>query len=97
MIASFRDRGTEDVFDGRRSRAARKTCPETIWPVARRKLDQLNRVTRLADLALPPGNRLESHKKERTGQHSIRINEQYRLCFRWENGDGHEVEITDYH
>lgn len=97
MIRSFRDRGTEDVFDGRRLRAARKTCPEAIWSVARRKLDQVNRVARLGDLALPPGNRLEPLRGARAGQHSIRINAQYRLCFRWENGDAYEVEITDYH
>lgn len=65
--------------------------------MARRKLDQLNRVTRLGDLAIPPGNRLESLKGQRAGQHSIRINDQFRICFRWENGDAHEVEITDYH
>ena len=97
MIRSFRDRGTEDVFDGRASRAARKVCPEVLWPVARRKLDQLNRVARLDLLAVPPGNRLERLKRERIGQHSIRINDQYRVCFRWESGHAHEVEITDYH
>jgi len=97
VIRSFRDRGTEDVFDGRASRAARKVCPEVLWPVARRKLDQLNRVARLDLLAVPPGNRLERLKRERIGQHSIRINDQYRVCFRWESGHAHEVEITDYH
>ena len=97
MIASFRDGGTEDVFDGRSSRAARKACPQSLWRVARRKLDQLNRVDRLQDLAVPPGNQLERLKRDRAGQHSIRINDQYRICFRWEAGDAHEVEITDYH
>jgi proteic killer suppression protein len=79
------------------SRAARKACPEVRWAVARRKLDQLNRVTRLDLLAVPPGNRLERLKRDRIGQHSIRINDQFRVCFRWESGYAHEVEITDYH
>lgn len=97
MIGSFRDRGSDDVFDGRDSRAARKVCPRSVWPVARRKLDQINRVRELRELAVPPGNRLERLKGDRTGQHSVRINEQYRVCFRWENGYAYEVEITDYH
>ena len=97
VISSFRDRGTEDVFDGRASKAALKVCPRVLWPVARRKLDQLNRVSRLLDLAVPPGNQLEPLKKDRIGQHSIRINDQFRICFRWEAGDAYEVEITDYH
>ena len=97
MIGSFRDRGSEDVFDGRDSRAARKVCPRSVWPVARRKLDQINRVRELRDLAVPPGNRLERLKGNRSGQQSIRINDQYRICFRWENGYAYEVEITDYH
>ena len=97
MIRSFRDRGTEDVFDGADTRAARRTCPRTLWTVARRKLDQINRVQELRELAVPPGNRLESLRGERRGQHSIRINDQYRICFRWEAGHADEVEITDYH
>lgn len=97
MIVSFRDSGSSDVFDGRDTRAARKACPRTLWPVARRKLDQLNRVSRLQDLAIPPGNRLERLKGARSEEYSIRINVQYRICFRWENGDVHQVEITDYH
>ena len=97
MIASFRDRGTEAIFDGRASRAARRQCPEALWAVARRKLDQLNRVRDLRELATPPGNRLEALGGNRRGQFSIRINEQYRICFRWESGHAYEVEITDYH
>jgi proteic killer suppression protein len=65
--------------------------------VARRKLDQVNRVRHLRDLSIPPGNRLEPLRGARQGQHSIRINDQYRICFRWEAGDAQEVEITDYH
>ena len=97
VIVPFRDRGAEDVFDGRASKAAHKACPRPLWPVARRKLDQVNRVSRLLDLAVPPGNQLESLKRDRVGQHSIRINDQYRICFRWEAGDAYEVEITNYH
>ena len=97
MIRSFRDRGTEDIFDGADTAAARRTCPRDLWPVARRKLDQVNRVRDLLELAVPPGNRLEQLRANRSGQHSIRINNQYRLCFRWEAGDAYEVEITDYH
>ena len=97
MIGSFRDRGSEDVFDGRDSRAARKVCPRSIWPVARRKLDQINRVREPHELAVPPGNRLERLKGDRAGQYSIRINEQYRICFWWEDSYAYEVEITDYH
>jgi proteic killer suppression protein len=97
MIRSFRDRGTEDVFDGADTRAARRKCPRAAWAIARRKLDQINRVRDLRELAVPPGNRLERLRGDRSGQYSIRINDQYRVCFRWENGYGDEVEITDYH
>jgi len=97
VIRSFRDRGTEDVFDGATSAAAERTCPKAIWAVARRKLDQVNRVREVRELSVPPGNRLEPLRGVRAGQHSIRINTQYRVCFRWEAGDAYEVEITDYH
>ena len=97
MIRSFANRGTEDVFDGTDTKAARATCPKSLWRIARRKLDQLNRVRDLEDLAIPPGNRLERLRRERAGQHSVRINDQYRVCFRWENGYATKVEITDYH
>ena len=97
VIGSFANRGTEDVFNGIGSAAARKTCSVALWPVARRKLDQLNRVRALGELAIPPGNHLERLKGKRTGQHSIRINEQYRICFRWEDGYAEDIEITDYH
>ena len=97
VIRSFRDRGSQDIFDGVASPAARRACPGTLWQVARRKLDQINRVKDLVELSVPPGNRLERLRGKRTGQHSIRINEQYRVCFRWEVGDAYEVEIEDYH
>ena len=96
MIKFFRDRGTEDIFDGPNSASARKKCPKDFWPSARRKLDQINRAAIVQDLAVPPGNRLEGLKGDREGQLCIRINDQYRVCFRWENGDAFDVEITDY-
>jgi toxin HigB-1 len=68
-----------------------------LWSVARRKLDQLNRVRTVEELKIPPGNRLERLRGDRAGQYSIRINEQYRLCFRWESGYADEVEVADYH
>jgi proteic killer suppression protein len=71
--------------------------PQELWPVVRRKLTQLNRVRDLRELAVPPGNRLEALAGKRKGQHSIRINQQYRVCFRWEGGYADEVEVTDYH
>jgi toxin HigB-1 len=94
MIQSFADRGTEDVFNGEDTKAARKTCPQSVWPVAIRKLTQINAVSAREHLAGPPGNRL---KGARSGQHSIRINDQYRVCFRWADDGAHDVEITDYH
>ena len=81
MILSFKDRGTEDIFDGDDSKNARKVCPINLWSVARRKLDQLNAAVSLNDLKIPPGNRLEALQSDREGQHSIRVNNQYRICF----------------
>jgi proteic killer suppression protein len=97
VIRSFRGRGTEDVYNGADTPAARKVCPRQIWGIARRKLDQVNRVKTLPELSVPPGNHLERLVGDRKGQHSIRINDRFRVCFRWEAGDAHEVEITDYH
>jgi len=97
MIVSFHDRGTEDIFNGENMDAARRTCPEAIWKVTRRKLDQINQAVRLADLAAPPANRLELLRGDRRGQYSIRINAQYRVCFRWTGQGAEDVEITDYH
>jgi proteic killer suppression protein len=97
MIKSFKTTGTEDIFDGLDSKAARKCCPKSIWLVARRKLDQINRVRELSELNVPPGNHLERLKGDRENQHSIRINQQYRICFNWEEGHAYEIEITDYH
>ncbi|HSF40081.1 MAG TPA: type II toxin-antitoxin system RelE/ParE family toxin [Thermoanaerobaculia bacterium] len=97
MIGSFANAGTEDVFDGVSSKEARSICPLELWAVARRKLTQINRVRELAELAVPPGNRLERLKGDRAGQYSIRINDQYRVCFRWKEGYAYDVEIADYH
>lgn len=97
MIVSFRDNGTEDIFNGVASKRARQTCPEAILNVALRKLDMLNQALVLEDLRVPPGNRLEALTKDRLGQHSIRLNVQYRVCFVWTDQGPSEVEITDYH
>ena len=97
MIRSFRDRGTEDLFDGADSPAARRTCPRVLWATARRKLDQVNRVQDIRELADPPGNRLEWLGGDRRGICSIRINDPYRICFRWKAPDAYEVGVTDYH
>lgn len=97
MIQSFQDSGTEDIFNGLSSQVARKCCPQTIWAIACRKLDQINRVSDVMELSMPPGNRLERLKGNRANQYSIRINQQYRICFVWEEGHAYEVEITDYH
>ena len=97
MIRSFKNKGTEDIFDGISSKSARKICPQSIWVVANRKLDQINRVQDVTELQIPPGNRLEQLQGDRENQFSIRINQQYRVCFIWEEGHAYEVEITDYH
>lgn len=97
MIRSFRDKDTEAVFDGLENQAARRCCPRSAWAIARRKLDQINRVREVSELSVPPGNRLERLRGNRKGQYSIRTNQQFRICFKWEEGHAFEVEITDYH
>ena len=97
MILSFRDQATEDIFNGQDTKRARRACPSILWAVARRKLDQLNAAVALKDLEAPPANRLEALKGDRRGQHSIRINDQYRVCFRWTPEGPAAVEVTDYH
>jgi toxin HigB-1 len=77
--------------------STRKLCPPNLWSIARRKLDQLNAINSLDELTIPPGNRLEVLKGDRKGQHSIRINQQYRICFTWTLAGAKEVEIVDYH
>ena len=93
MIRGFRDRETESVWKGDVSRR----LPQDIQPVARRKLRMLNNARTLNDLRVPPANRLEALHGKRKGQHSIRINDQWRISFVWKDGDAHEVEIVDYH
>ena len=97
MIQSFNNAGTEDVFNGKNTSAARRICPENVWKVATRKLDQLDSVTTLLELRIPPGNRLEALSGERIGQNSIRIDDQYRICFIWTEHGPDQVEIVDYH
>lgn len=92
MIVSFRDANTEALARGLRVRRF-----VNIETVARRKLRQLQIAGRLADLRVPPGNRLEALKGSRAGQHSIRVNDQYRVCFRWTTAGAEDVEIVDYH
>lgn len=93
MIRSFVDKEVEKIWLGERSRR----LPADIQPVARRKLRMLNAAANLDDLRVPPANRLEALKGDRRGQYSIRINGQWRICFRWKEGDVSEVEIVDYH
>ena len=97
MIVAFRGQGTRDIFNGVNSRTARKTCPEPLWKIAARKLDLLDSATKLDELRVPPGNRLEALSGDRKGNHSIRINEQYRICFQWTEKGPDRVEIVDYH
>ena len=97
MIQSFKNRATEDIFNGKSTKAARNICPKNIWNIAFRKLDQLDSVLTLDELRIPLGNRLKALSRERKGQHSIRINNQYRICFRWTKTGPIDVEITDYH
>ncbi len=97
MIQSFKNTGTEDIFNGKNSRAARRACPQSLWRVATRKLDQLDSIDSLDELSVPPGNRLEALTGDRKDQHSIRINDQYRICFVWTDTGPDAVEIVDYH
>jgi len=93
MIRSFKDREAERIFNRERS----PKLPQDIQRVALRKLRMLDAAQNLADLRTPPGNRLEGLHRDREGQHSIRINDQYRICFLWREGDAYQVEIVDYH
>lgn len=97
MIQTFANKGTQDVFHGVDSRAARSVCPTTAWRIAARKLDMLNAAVSLSSLRKPPGNMLEVLRGDRRGQHCIRINEKYRICFNWTSEGLYAVEIVDYH
>ncbi len=93
MIRSFKDKTTEAIFDG----GVPKGFQTDIVRIARRKLEAVNAAANLEDLRSPPGNRLEALKRDRLGQPSIRINDQFRICFRWSAGGADDVEIVDYH
>jgi proteic killer suppression protein len=96
LIQSFGDKRTEDVFEGISSRETRK-FPSDLIKVAVRKLDMLNAAYQLEDLRSPPGNRLEALKGDLKGFYSIRINDQWRIIFQWQNGNALAVKIVDYH
>jgi len=93
VIKSFKCRETERIYQGRFSRR----LPRDIQRLAARKLEMLTSASQLKSLRIPPSNRLEKLKGDRSGQHSIRINNQWRICFVWKSGDAHDVEIVDYH
>jgi proteic killer suppression protein len=93
MIKSFGNKETEKIWNGEVARH----LPRDIQDIARRKLRMLNNARSLQDLRAPPANRLEVLRGDRTGQHSVRINSQWRICFTWKNDDAHDVEIVDYH
>ena len=97
MIRTFKDKATEDIYNGKATKAAMKACPKKVWKIAARKLDQLDSIISLNELRVPPGNRLKSLSGERKGQFSIRINDQFRICFKWNETGPEEVEVTDYH
>jgi len=97
VIQSFKTAGTEDIFNGENTKAARKICPTSLWKVAARKLDQVDSVTALSELKIPPNNKLEALSGNRKGQHGIRINDQYRIGFVWTESGPDQVEIVDYH
>jgi len=96
VIRSFKDQGAEDVFNGVDSKAARKVCAQTAIKAAHRRLVALEAAKTLEDLK-SPGYSLEKLEKDRKGQHAIRINEQYRVCFFWVEQGAEQVEVTDYH
>lgn len=96
MIQTFADATTADLFHGGNTKAAR-AITKAIWPVARRKLDMINAAAAVADLRVPPGNQLEALKGDQAGRFSIRVNQQYRITFRFENGHAFEVRCEDYH
>jgi proteic killer suppression protein len=97
VIRSFADQATEDLFNGRNTGAARRACPAQLCNILRRKLDQLDSVILLSELRIPPGNKLEALHGNRKGQYSIRINERYRICFRWLRDGPDAAEVVDYH
>jgi len=97
VIRAFKNPGTEDVFYGRQTKVARRACPQSLWRIAARKFDLLDSVVSIEELWVPRSNRLEVLKGKRKGQFSIRVNDQYRICFRWTETGPDAVEIVDYH
>ncbi|MDX1736889.1 MAG: type II toxin-antitoxin system RelE/ParE family toxin [Alphaproteobacteria bacterium] len=97
MIQSFKSKATEDIFNGKATKPAMRLCPKNLWKISFRKLDQLDSVLSLDELRVPPGNRLEALSGDRKGEYSVRINNQYRICFKWSDSGPVDVEITDYH
>lgn len=96
MIRTLADDTTQDIWNGLNTKAARR-IPRDLWPIVRRKLDQIDAVTKLDDLKVPPGNRLHSLSRDLRGRHAVRVNDQYRIVFRFEGSDAFEVRCTDYH
>ena len=96
MIRAFADETTRDIWNGVNSKAARR-IPRELWPNVRRRLDQIDAVTRLDDLKVPPGNRLHALGADLRGFHAVRVNDQYRIVFRFEGGDAFDARCTDYH
>jgi proteic killer suppression protein len=96
VIRTLADVTTRDIWNGLNTKAARR-IPRDVWPIVRRKLDQIDAVTRLDDLNVPPGNRLHGLAGDLRGCHAVRVNDQYRIVFRFKGGDAFEVRCTDYH
>jgi proteic killer suppression protein len=96
LIQSFGDKTTADLFQEENTRAARRV-PREIWRIVQRRLKLLDAAAKLDDRGASPGNRLEALKGDQSGRHSIRVNDQYRVTFRWENGNAYEVRVEDYH
>ncbi len=97
MILSFKNQGTEDIFNGKNTKEARKFWPRVLWQIAARKLDQLDSIEFLDELRVPPGKRFEALTGDRRGKYSVRINERYRICFEWTESGPEKVDIVDYH
>ncbi len=96
MLRNFADQKTHDLWDGVNSKAARR-IPRALWPIVQRKLDQIDAVTRLEELRVPPGNGLHALKGDLAGFHAIRVNDQYRIIFRFDGHDACDVRCADYH
>jgi proteic killer suppression protein len=93
----FRNAATEDLYNGKSTKASRTLVPPALVSIARRKVVRIATAATLEGLRFPPGNQLEALKGDRAGQHSIRINEKYRICFLWVKSEAEEIEVTDYH